>query len=460
MTDAGHKRKGMIERLEGDKVVWIIVLMLILISIVCIFSSTSRLLSGGETRLDMVVRQLKVVAIGLAAIFGCYFIKSLKFYRFIARYSFLICLALLLFLDFGPRDGFIHSGAIYGARRVIVVSGKQIFVAEIVKVLMVLYLAWATEAVKTGVGKLRLADRLARTKTFSWMEGRGARSAVYIYLPFLLTCVLMLPGGTSSTLFCGFIMFLTILIGGGSLKDMFRLILSGIAVLALCYGLFLFTDGAVFKRLGTASSGSRWVSLEEREARYKAAGSPEEKQRQLDTLRQQYSARIAIKQGGPIGKGPGQSTQRYMVPDMAEDFMFSFIVEEYGILGALIVIFLYVSLLARGSLIVRHCNDDTFAKTCVAGLVLLISLQAFLHMFVNAGIIPMTGQTLPLISHGTSSFLCFCGAFGIILSFSRIAQRRIESAENEAKSLLSGRDDDVREGLDDLDAFESDNEMI
>lgn len=440
--------------------VWIIVLMLIMISVVCIFSSTSRLLSKGETRLDMVVRQLKVVAAGLAVIFGCYFVKSVKAYKFLAQYSFLICLALLLFLDFGPREGFIHSGAIYGARRVIVVQKKQIFVAEIVKVLMVIYLAWATDAVKSGSGKLHLANRLARTKTFSWMGGNSAKKAVYVYLPFLLTCVLMVPGGTSSTLFAGFIMFLTIMIAGGTFKDMFRLMLSGIAVMALCYGVFLVSGGAVFKRLGTATSGSRMVSLEERVRRYQSASTPREKEKQLDTLRQQYSAMIAIKQGGPIGKGPGQSTQRYIVPDMAEDFMFSFIIEEYGIFGALIIIFLFVSLLARGSLIVRHCNDDIFAKSCVAGLVLLISLQAFLHMFVNAGIIPMTGQTLPLISHGTSSFLCFCGAFGIIISFSRIAQRKVEAAEKEAESLLSGRDDEVSRGLDDLDSFESGEEIM
>ena len=155
-----------------------------------------------------------------------------------------------------------------------------------------------------------------------------------------------------------------------------------------------------------------------------------------------------------LGKGPGQSTQRYVVPDISEDYMYSFIIEEYGLWGGLIVIFLYVSLLARASIIVRNCGKDLYAKIGVAGLCLLITGQAFLHMFVNADIGPMTGQTLPLISHGNSAFLCFSLAFGIILSFSRIAQRRIEREQREAQPLIELKEN-VQAGLDDLDAFES-----
>ena len=134
--------------------------------------------------------------------------------------------------------------------------------------------------------------------------------------------------------------------------------------------------------------------------------------------------------------------------------MFSFIIEEYGLWGALIVVFLYVSLLARGSIIVRNCGKDSYAKLTVAGLCLLITGQAFLHMFVNADIGPMTGQTLPLISHGNSAFLCFSLAFGIILSFSRIAQRRIEKEQRDAQPLIEFSEN-VQAGLDELDDFET-----
>ena len=434
MTQSKEGRAGLMSRLEGDKVVWIIVLMLILTSIVCIFSSTSRLLEPGETRLDMVLDQFKTVGMGLVVIFLCYICRSTEVYRFIARWSFLLSMLLLLFLHFGPTSGPIRSISLNGARRAISVFGLQFFVFEAVKVLMILYLSWATDALKRG--ELTVFDRFARKHDFKLLKTEAARKAYYIFIPFLLVCVLILPGSNTAALFIGFIMMLTILLGGGGVKDVTLLILLGAVVLAGCYSIYSLSDGKAFQRLGTALSGSRTKNLKEMEQEYHMAANRTEKQEALDKLRQPYSARIAIKEGGVLGKGPGQSTQRYMVPDVSEDYMFSFIIEEYGLWGAFIIIFLYVSLLARGSIIARNCGKDEFAKTTVAGMVLLISMQAFLHMFVNVGIGPTTGQTLPLVSHGNSAFLCFCAAFGIILSMSRLAQRRIEKEEKEAKALV------------------------
>jgi cell division protein FtsW len=178
----------------------------------------------------------------------------------------------------------------------------------------------------------------------------------------------------------------------------------------------------------------------------------------LDEIRQPYSAKIAVHQGGLLGKGPGGSTQRYVVPDISEDYMFSFIIEEYGILGGLVIIILYLSLLARSAIIVRNCGNDLYAKLSVAGLTLLISGQAFLHICVNVDIGPMTGQTLPLISHGASAFLCFCIAFGIILSFSKIAYKRIAREQKNADPLVD-RHTDIQNDLNDLDSFESGNDQ-
>ena len=177
----------------------------------------------------------------------------------------------------------------------------------------------------------------------------------------------------------------------------------------------------------------------------------------LDEIRQPYSAKIAVHQGGLFGKGPGQSTQRYVVPDISEDYMYSFIIEEYGILGGLVIIILYLSLLARSAIIVRNCGKDLYAKLAVAGLTLLISGQAFLHICVNVDIGPMTGQTLPLVSHGASAFLCFCIAFGVILSISRIASKRIEREQKNADPLvdLSQEPVAIENDLADLDDFES-----
>ena len=150
----------------------------------------------------------------------------------------------------------------------------------------------------------------------------------------------------------------------------------------------------------------------------------------LDTLRQPVSAKMAVHEGKLIGKGIGNSTQKYKVDNIYGDYMYSFIIEEYGLLGGILVLILYVSLLARSSIIARMCEDE-FAKFAIGGLAILVSGQAFMHFLVNVDIGPMTGQTLPLISHGASAFLVFCVAFGIMLSISRIARSNIEKMENE-----------------------------
>ncbi|MBO4455569.1 MAG: FtsW/RodA/SpoVE family cell cycle protein [Bacteroidales bacterium] len=428
------------DRIEGDKVVWIIALMLILVSIVCIFSSTSRLLEGHQTRLDIVRSQLMIVAAGLAVIIICYNIKNIKVFRWLSQWGFAVSFVLLGLLLSKIDTGFLRSIELNGARRILQVAGFQMHVFEVVKVAMVLYLAWALDAFKKG--------------EFKWPQKGIWQKVVFIYAPFLITLIMIVPGSNSAALFIGGIMFLVILLGGGNLRDMLILGAAAVVILLACWGIYEISGKKAMTRIGTAISRISEHDNWEEQVMEARPGS-DEYYKALDKIRQPYSAKIAIKEGGVLGKGPGQSTQRYVVPDISEDYMFSFIIEEYGLWGALIVIFLYVSLMARGSIIVRNCGKDLYAKLTVAGLCLLITGQAFLHMFVNADIGPMTGQTLPLISHGNSAFLCFSLAFGIILSFSRIAQRRIEKEQRDAQPLLELKEN-VQAGLEDLDAFETD----
>lgn len=441
----GKKRTfwNIFENTEGDKVVWIIVLILIMFSILCIFSSTSRLLGPGQSRLDLVWDHLKIVLLGLGLILACYLIRSLDFFRKASSLGFIFSAGLLLLLISGIDLGFVRSIEINGARRIIQVGPLQLHVNEVVKVAMVLYLAWAIDAFKRKEIKL-FNDNELYQKVF------------YIYTPFLLTTLMLLPGSNSAALFTGGIMFLVILLGGGSGKDMFFLMLAGVAALALCVGIYKVSDGKMMGRIGTGLS--RVFDKEDYEAQVmnSKVGSIDYYQA-LDEIRQPYSAKIAVHQGGLFGKGPGQSTQRYVVPDISEDYMYSFIIEEYGILGGLVIIILYLSLLARSAIIVRNCGKDLYAKLAVAGLTLLISGQAFLHICVNVDIGPMTGQTLPLVSHGASAFLCFCIAFGVILSISRIASKRIEREQKNADPLvdLSQEPVAIENDLADLDDFES-----
>ena len=432
------------DHFEGDKVVWIIVLLLVLFSIVCMFSSSSRLLRDGMTRLDLVKNQFFVVLGGMVVIVILYNIKNIKFFRWCSQWGFLVSFLLLGLLDAHVSTSFLKALNINNAYRILSIAGFQVHVFEVVKVAMVLYLAWAMDALKRG--ELRGPDKEI------W------KKVIYLYAPFLIIFVMIIPGSNSSALIIGLLMFVMILLGGGNLRDMTLLALAAIVVLGICFGLYSATkhnEHPLFDRIGTGISRV----FENDDWEQQVLDSPRGSiayQEALDAIRQPYSAKIAVKQGGLLGKGPGQSTQRYVVPDMSEDFMYSFIIEEYGLLGGIFVIFLYVSLLARGSIIVRNCGNDHYAKLTVAGLCLLIAGQAFLHMFVNADIGPMTGQTLPLISHGNSAFLCFSIAFGIILSFSRIAARRIDKETRMAAPLVEMHEASaVRDRLDDLDAYES-----
>ncbi len=442
--------------LKGDKVVWMIVLTLIMCSAVCIFSSTSttkEVMSGTQTRVDVVLDLIKVIFFGIVLLLVCYNFIGVKGYRILAQFGFVVsALMLLVVVTHFDSLPFLKAGQINGAWRVIKIGGLQLHIYEVIKVAMVMYLAWAVDAFQKK--EYRIANWLSKRAHFRWLGRPGWQKVVYIYFPmfFVMGCVAL--GSGSSAAFIGFIMFVTILVGGLSMKE---LIAPAFALVAIIVGIILVnkvTDGKLLQgtRVETWVSrlqGSGNALDDFREAKPKSI----EYYAALDKLRQPYSAKIAIKQGGLLGKGAGQSTQRYVVPVMYEDYMFSFIVEEYGLIGALIVIILYVSLLARASVIVRNCKDN-FGKITVAGLILLISGQAMMHMLINSGIGPLTGQTLPLISYGSSSFIVFCIAFGVILSISREAYKKIEKETKDADPIKMVHDS-IREEIDTLERFES-----
>ena len=427
------------ENFEGDKVVWMIVLLLMLISVLCMFSSTSRLLSSGQSRIDVVKDQLILVGFGIGIIILIYNIRNLAILRWLSKFGFAVSLLLLAVLDLRLDLGFVRSIEINGARRILQVGPVQVHVFEVVKVAMIMYLAWAMDALKRG--KLK------------WGNNELAKKIIYIYGPFVLSFLMIIPGSNSAALVIGGMMFITILIGGGNLRDLAILVAAGALMVGLVLGIYALSKGKVFGRIGTGISRIFESTDWEQKVKDSRMGSVDYYEA-LDEIRQPYSAKIAIHEGGLIGQGPGASTQRYVVPDISEDYMFSFIIEEYGLLGGLIVLMLYISLLARGSLIVRNCGNELFPKLAVAGLTMLIVLQAFLHMFVNVDIGPMTGQTLPLVSHGSSAFLCFCVAFGIILSVSRYASRKLRKEQLQSAPLVER--EEIKDDLDDLNQMEDD----
>ena len=434
---------GFIDNIEGDKVVWIIVFLLIMISILAIFSSTSLLKEGSKDRMDFVTEHLVIVAIGLGLIFGLYNVKKIGIFRILSQFGFGVSFVLLVLLAAHVDiPGVIEAERINGAWRTLRVAGFQLHVFEVVKVAMVLYLAWAIHAFKEGRLKYGSTDKRKRF--------------IYMYAPIGIVCVLTLLGSGSSAVFIGAILIATLLIGGVPFKEIAVLGAICLGLLAGAVGIYEATDGKVLKKFERIATITSRLEADYSADRLKEV-EPRSREfyRILDEIKQPYSAKIAVHEGKILGKSSGNSTQKYVVSNIYGDYMFSFLIEEYGLIGGMIVIFLYVSLLARGSTIARLCSNE-YAKIAVGGLSVLITGQAFMHMFVNVDIGPMTGQTLPLISHGSFAFLVFCIAFGVILAISRMARKRIREEEEAAIPIYDSSRDDIQASMDILEQIDSD----
>ena len=448
----------LIDKLEGDKIIWIIVFAIIVFSIVGMASSTSLLARiNGTSRLDYAIKQVYVALSGLAVIWAIYKFGKVGFLKFFAKFGFIASVFLLVLLDSHfDKIPFLKPIETYrgsGTWRTIVMFGVPVMVYEVVKVAMVMYLAWALQALKNK--ETQLSDKLANFGWLRFLSSDEGRVMFYLGAPMVIVFLLELAGSNSSAIFLGLVMGFTVIVGNMKWKYISHLLIAGVIALGLVFGLQKLTGWKFLTRVTTAISRVSDFHGDPVEELHKLEPGTLAFQQVLDGSKQVISAKVAVSTGGLLGKGPGKSTQRYIVSVMYEDYMYSFIIEEYGLVGGILILMLYGTLLARGSIIVRNC-DTVFAKCAVAGLVALISCQALLHILVNVDLMPMTGQNLPMISHGNSSFLCFCVAFGIILSISRMAKKKIarETAE-EMMNAHFGTGDEKSDTLNDLDDFES-----
>ena len=456
-----------IDRIEGDKVVWIIVFMLTLISALAIFSSTSQLAGGSKDRIDLIREHALFIGIGYALIWCIYKIRSIKVIRIASQFGFILSLVMLLILDLHLNLGFIKAAYINKAWRTLSLFGFQIHVFEMVKVCMVMYLAWSLhsyrqdcEAMERGKKSptFSIANRIGRVLTF--LKKPLWKRIIYLYIPVVVTTVLVKPGSNSSMMLIGGISILILLIGRMPFKEIAVILAAGVLTIGACVGVYYASGKTIFadmrfdeliERVRADYSIERLVEIENDPALGKKS---EEWYKVRDEIRQPYSAKIAVHEGGLTGKLSGNSTQKYIVAHIYSDYMYSFIVEEYGLFGGIVILMLFVSLLARGSFIASLCQND-FAKYAVGGLSLLISGQAFLHIFVNVDIGPMTGQTLPMISDGSFAFLMFCIAFGIILSISKMARNQIRAQEEAVAPLYESTKDDVQAAMDVLEQIDN-----
>ena len=224
------------------------------------------------------------------------------------------------------------------------------------------------------------------------------KSFIPILGPVILICGLILPSNFSTSAIIFMISFLIMFVGKYSLKWLSVMVLIGLTFLVSFYAVVT-TYPNISNRVATWNSRIECY-LDNDCISY-----------------QVHHAKMAIARGGVWGKGPGKSVEKNFLPQSSSDFVYAVIIEEYGRIGGLFVILLYLCLLFRVLKIASKCDDD-FAILMVIGLGISIVSQAFINMAVAVSLLPVTGQTLPLISAGGSSVWMTCAALGLILSIS------------------------------------------
>ena len=310
-----------IDNIEGDKVVWVIVFMLIIFSVLAIFSSTSLLTEGSKDRMDFIKDHIVVVGVGLGLIAFLYNIKRIGVFRVLSQLGFFVSFILLALLDLHVRiPGVIEAEYINGAWRTLKVAGFQLHVFEVVKVAMVLYLAWALHAQKEDSEALkrrkpsryfRFANRFLKSKNIPFLATPLGKRLIYMYIPIMIICVMVLMGSGSSAIFIGGILIAVLLIGGAPFKEIGFAALLGIGALVFVVGTYKATDGKVFGSFERIATMLTRMEAEYDVDRLKdlRPGS-REFYLELDKIKQPYSAKIAIHEGGILGKGIGGSTQK------------------------------------------------------------------------------------------------------------------------------------------------------
>ena len=378
-------------KLHGDQIIWLVILLLALISIVAVYSSSSALAYKNETStFTYLFKQMGYVSIGFIALLICYRIP-LSWYRKGSILLLLFSAGLLLYIVF--------KGVVLNhAARWIQLGPLSFQPSELAKIAVILYLA-----------------RILETHKFYTFK----EYIIWILVPLGAVCILSLIGSVSATLIIGVTAFVILICAGINWKYIAYTV--GIVIVALSLVFLVHKAFGTFSRLDTFTARiERFFSPEDIESM-----SAEEKQEYKEKNFQSEQAKQAIQLGGLTGRGPGNSLKKDTLPHPYSDFIFALIVEELGLFGGLFLIMLYLWFFSRCITIAKLCTK-MYSTVVVLGLGFLITLQAFIHILVNVGIFPVTGQTLPLVSLGGTSLLIMSCAFGIILSVNRTIEIKIE----------------------------------
>ncbi|MBV9989197.1 MAG: FtsW/RodA/SpoVE family cell cycle protein [Chitinophagaceae bacterium] len=389
-------RGQIVNRTRGDKYIWGIVVLLALISILVVYSATGSLaykMYKGNTNVYL-FKQLSFSVLGLLLM---YFLHRINYTIFskVATILFLLSIPLLLYtLFFGAR---INDGSRWIKLPIINMTIQS---SDLAKLALFMYIS-------------RLLSKKQETiKDFK-------KGFIPVVTPVLIICALIMPANLSNALLTGATSLLLMFIGRVSLKHIFLTI--GVALIPVV----IIVTVAMLTYSGPQKAEPAKAGVAEKVKSFGRFGTWVRRvqdfmyARDNETPYQVQQAKIAIANGDVlVGLGPGNSRQRNFLPQAYNDFIYSIIIEEYGLLGGGFMIFIYLVFLFRCIRIFRRC-PYAFGAFLALGLSFTLVIQAVANMAVNVNLVPVTGVTLPLVSMGGSSFLFTCGAIGIILSVAR-----------------------------------------
>jgi len=401
---------------KGDKVIWMVFLFLCLISVVEVFSASSTLTYKSQNYMEPIIKHASMILFGVFVAIMTLNIPC-RYFKIITPFLLLTTGIMLVWvLFFGAKTN--------DAGRWISLAGLTFQPSELAKGTLVLATAQILSAMQREDG-----------------SGADPKAMKYILVIMGVAAVLIgLENLSTAGLICGVIIMM-MFIGRIPMAQMGKL-MGGLVALVGALIISIMTFGAmddsdnegegeatteVVAQAPQAKKSSggmlhRLGTWRNRIMEFMDSKEVKPEDYDLDKNMQVAHANIAIVSSNIIGKGPGNSTERDFLPQAFSDFIYAIVIEEMGIIGAFVVVFLYIILLFRCAIIASRCENN-FPAFLVMGLGLLLISQATINMLVAVGIFPVTGQPLPLISKGGTSTIINCAYIGAILSVSRSAKR-------------------------------------
>lgn len=395
-----------------DRTYWILFFTLILVAIIALFSASSFFVfQEGSSTLGPILSQMLFIAVGVGLAFVLQFVPS-RWLRFLGYLGLFVSFVLLLltFTNLGVN--------INDSTRWIKIFGITFQPSELAKLTLIIVVSDLFSRIKTDTDQRKY-----------FLIAMGIT---------LVICGMIFFGNLSTAVLLGGIVILLAILARIHIKYWGTLV-AAIAVFLIC-GYFYVNETYVKQNRemdGILGRAITWVGrindvLDEH-------NTPEAEFRITDDNYQRSHAQIAIARGGksPFGVLPGNSIQRDILPQAFADYIFAIIVEEWGIIGAIGLILLYLAILFRACMKSSRYADYS-AMLMVMGLALMITCQALISMMVSVGIGPVTGQPLPMISRGGTSALITSIYFGIIMSVSR---EQTELGSRQKAVINESRDD-------------------